>query len=264
MPLFDGFKRKRRIKKLKEYVENNRLPEAGLIAPEMLYGYGLLQRDPERPVLPPEAQKTARELRLDPKGYVDLYGFGGEYGKLKSGPAPDAPRGEKKTDPCAPREDSGIRFQRSSGESVRFPFPMSYPLPPENEESLKAYLTGYVQRERSDDSFVDALLKHIDRSGKSDAEIYKAAGVDRRLFSKIVGNRAYTPSKDTCVCLALALRLNEKDADDLLSRAGFSFSRCVERDIILWFCFEQGICDVNVVNDLLFSMGQNTLGRIGK
>ena len=67
-----------------------------------------------------------------------------------------------------------------------------------------------------DDSFSERLFKLIDKRGMTDAEVYKAARLDRRLFSKIRSNRKYLPSKHTVFALIMALKLNMEDADDLL------------------------------------------------
>ena len=59
-----------------------------------------------------------------------------------------------------------------------------------------------------DAGFSETLLKLIDRSGKKDAEVYRKANVDRRLFSKIRNNPDYKPSKPTAVAFAIALELS--------------------------------------------------------
>ena len=79
--------------------------------------------------------------------------------------------------------------------------------------------TIYALEKNVNLTFVDKLLYYINRRGLRDSEVYKAAQVDKRLFSKIVTNRDYKPAKDTAIALALALELTLEEANDLLSRA---------------------------------------------
>jgi hypothetical protein len=51
-------------------------------------------------------------------------------------------------------------------------------------------------------TFVDKLLYYIKIKGVRDSKVYKAAQVDKRLFSKMVSDREYKPSKDTAIALA--------------------------------------------------------------
>lgn len=46
------------------------------------------------------------------------------------------------------------------------------------------------------DSFCEKLFELIERSKMTDVEVYKKAGIDRRLFSKIRSNPAYHPGKE--------------------------------------------------------------------
>ncbi len=109
--------------------------------------------------------------------------------------------------------------------------------------------------------FVELMEEFIRKKRLRDSAVYKAAQIDRRLFSKIVSDRSYKPAKDTCLAIAFALELLPSEADDLLSRAGYTLSHSIKRDVIFEFCFNEKIYDVNVVNDLLYRLGQKTLGR---
>lgn len=110
-------------------------------------------------------------------------------------------------------------------------------------------------------SFIDAMLEYISKKQLRDTDVYKAAQVDRRLFSKMVSDRAYKPAKDTCVALCLALKLNLAEASDLLSRAGYTLSHSSKRDIILEFFFKEQVYNITDINEILFRLGQKPLGR---
>ena len=64
------------------------------------------------------------------------------------------------------------------------------------------------------DSFHEKLFELIDKSGMSDVEVYKRAGIDRRLFSKIRSNPAYHPRKEhsacTCICIKVGYKSNKR------------------------------------------------------
>ena len=115
--------------------------------------------------------------------------------------------------------------------------------------------------ETEDLSFVDAVRLLIGQSGRTEAEVYKAAGLDRRLFSKIMNDPSYKPSKDTAVCLALALRLPLSQANDLLSRAGYTLSHSIRRDIVIEYFFRKRVYDLMTVNLTLDRLTLRTLGR---
>jgi hypothetical protein len=100
-------------------------------------------------------------------------------------------------------------------------------------------------------SFTQVLLNFIDNKGSSDSDIYKKAGIDRRHFSKIRSNPNYRPRKNTVIALALALELNKKETEQLLSSAGFSLSESDTFDLAIQFCLEKRIYDVDLVNQAL-------------
>ena len=82
-----------------------------------------------------------------------------------------------------------------------------------------------------DAGFSETLLGLIDRSGKKDAEVYKKANVDRKLFSKIRNNPDYKPSKPTAVAFAIALELSLPETRDLIARAGYALSSSSKFDV---------------------------------
>lgn len=124
-------------------------------------------------------------------------------------------------------------------------------------------LEKYINKEKSDETFSTKILKYIDRSGLTDAEIYKKAGIDRRHFSKIRCDKYYKPKKNTVIALCIALKLNLNETMDLLQMAGYSLSNCDVSDLIIRFCIERKIYDLAEINEALEYFGQKILGVVG-
>jgi len=117
-------------------------------------------------------------------------------------------------------------------------------------EILDNELHDFINNKRKP-TFKEALFGYIDSKGVSDADIYKRAGIDRRHFSKIRSNANYKPGKNTAIALSLALELNEKETDTLLSAAGYSLSDSETFDLVIQFCVNKKIYDIRSVNEAL-------------
>ena len=110
------------------------------------------------------------------------------------------------------------------------------------------------------ENFQERLLRLIDERDLTDAEVYKKANIDRKLFSKIRCNADYTPRKRTAVALAVALELNLDETVDLLSRAGLALSPSSKFDLIVEYCIVHNIYNIFDINALLFEYDQPLLG----
>ena len=58
------------------------------------------------------------------------------------------------------------------------------------------------------DTYSEYLLYLIQSKGLENADVYKRAIVDKKIFSKIKNNRDYHPNKLTALCLCIGAKLN--------------------------------------------------------
>lgn len=126
-------------------------------------------------------------------------------------------------------------------------------LQPQVRKCKVGNLDDFINDNQDTNKFQKLLFNYIDSRELKDSDVYNKVHIDRRLFSKIRSDVNYHPSKDTVILLGLALELSEIEIEELLNSASYSLPKNNVYDLIIRFCFVEGIYDLFEVNNLLDS-----------
>lgn len=104
-------------------------------------------------------------------------------------------------------------------------------------------------------SFCDVLNYYIDRNkdaGGKDSDIYNRAHIDKGYFYKLKRYERTNPGKIVVMSLAIALRLDIKEAEEFLSYAGYAFNPGSRVDLIFKFFISNEIWDMTELEKVFF------------
>ncbi len=111
-------------------------------------------------------------------------------------------------------------------------------------------LSDYLRRHEP--TFSEALHDHLKEYSGKVSDVYKRAEVSKQLFSKILSNKDYQPTKSTAIQLAIGLQLDLPQTQKFLERAGYLLTRSSKADLVVQYYIERKIYSVTFINTALF------------
>ncbi|MBQ6386903.1 MAG: macro domain-containing protein [Lachnospiraceae bacterium] len=184
---------------------------------------------------PDAARRPTFGFTAAPQALPEAKKAGAKPKKKKPGILPSLFGGEK--------EAADHSFRKEDAEDAAV-------LPPKDAFSAEDTAIEEMERKLAErmkhmsDTFPQYLLYLIKEKGLTNADVYKRAIVDKKVFSKIKNNPGYHPQKLTALCLCVGAKLNMDESRDLLARAGYALSPCDKTDIIFSYFIEHGIYDM--------------------
>ena len=122
-------------------------------------------------------------------------------------------------------------------------------------ESLKEYIVRHrINKEKTND-FVTYLYELMDKYGfDKNSDLYDKANISRQYWSKII-NKERQPSLETVLKIVFALKLQNHECKYLLKKAGYTLASNSTYALVIRYCIENKIYDLNKVNNYLEEYG---------
>lgn len=110
------------------------------------------------------------------------------------------------------------------------------------------------------ETFASRLRELIAKKGLKNSEVYAAANIRKQYFSKLLNDQV-KPSKEKVLALAVGLKLNINEAEELLQFAGYAFSPISQTDQVVKYFIEHEDYNVLKIDIVLFDYGLDPLSN---
>lgn len=123
---------------------------------------------------------------------------------------------------------------------------------PEKQEAFTVYDNLDDLLHYQEETFSEAVLRIMKENSWTNPQVYHGAGMDKKLFHKIINDRDYHPSKSNALLLAVALHLDLDATQELLAKAGFTLTKSSKFDVIVMYFIVHGNYNIFDINEALF------------
>ncbi len=169
--------------------------------------------------------------------------------------------------PAPARQNSGFRYslaepfydEKQISDMDRFLSQAKMDTAMYNTPALKKTYHIWEKNTAVTKTFSSEVIRRLKENRIRPADFYKAAELDKRVYSSMKRDYCYSPSRTTAIKCCLALHLSYQDAEQLLKLAGYSLSPGLSKDLAIRFCLENGIYDIPNVNYMLEALGETPL-----
>ena len=118
-------------------------------------------------------------------------------------------------------------------------------------ESLEEFIKRHRSNKEKASSFYSYLLELMDKYGfEKESDLYKKANISKEVWSYIKLCQK-KPSLKVCYKLVFALGVNNHECKYLLKKVGFTLASSSDFALVIRYCIENKIYDIQKVNDYL-------------
>ncbi len=140
-------------------------------------------------------------------------------------------------------------FKQKFVEGRSFEMPLgAQPLPITDAERAKT-----LETHRS--YFANMLFDFMERKNLSEADVAAKAHADTKVFARLRDDKRFVPKERTVWALVIALELNLNDANTLMHRLRYYLDAKVRDEVLLAFCLENRVFDIDSVNEIFAHYG---------
>ena len=111
-------------------------------------------------------------------------------------------------------------------------------------------------------TFGQVLCSFMEEKEVGDADILQKTGIEPGVLFRIQHEPRYRPGKSTVIALAMALELTKIQTDRLLSATGYTLLNSDTFDLVVQFCLEKEVYDMDELNHALDYMGLKPLREV--